>query len=408
MKKKSLILILVLAVAATCLCFGCSSKITRESVAEEHKNDIMVSFDIGAGASWNGKEQNEVYFYYPKKAGGTYLADPSKSPFDVSLSLSKPNHFLEGWYKDPDYNDKWDFNSDKATGNITLYAHWLERFRYKFRYKDEDSGDLKEIDYVLYVDEGDTFNPTEAFNNLLPSSIRRAGYTLTGVYSDEACKTPWKSDHKHEGYVENGEQIGGAEYVYTTWIEGEYNWMSKTNDAAYVSSNNNMFVLNDIDFEGNGEAWGNHTATFNKIFDGNNHVIKNITLKFPYDLFGYKGNCGLFGNIGKDAVIKNVTFENIIIEVDDDTLSDVSRYIGLLAGTIESGATFENVKITGKIIIKSMNPSMYTLGLVAGENVGESFAGINFSDVKWENELPGYDVTVDSDGNRLNITPVGV
>ena len=31
---------------------------------------------------------------------------------------------LEGWYKDINLTERWDFDTDKVTGNMTLYAKW--------------------------------------------------------------------------------------------------------------------------------------------------------------------------------------------------------------------------------------------------------------------------------------------
>lgn len=391
MKKKSLILILVLALSASCLFFGCSA-VTRESVAKEHKNDIKVSFDIGSGAMWNGLPSKELYCYYPKSESGTYLADPSKPPFGIELA--KANYFLEGWYKDPDYNEKWDFGKDKASENITLYAHWLEMFRFIFLYKED--GEWKPADYVLYVGQNGLFRDTHK------SRVKREGYTLFGVYSDEECTAAWDHDnHRHKGYMNGSEQVDPIEYVYTTWIEGDFTFMQTVKDAAYIASGNNMYLLKDIDFAG--ADWDNYKVSYGGIIEGNDHTIRNITLKFPEDLFGYKNAyVGLFGRLTKDAVLRNITFENIVIEVDDD--DSTKRVLGLLAGMIENGATFENVKITGKIVVKRVKPTVYTLGLVAGENEGDGLTGLDYSGVVLVDEFVGYDVKVDSDGNTITVT----
>ena len=38
----------------------------------------------------------------------------------------KDGYHLEGWYRDADLQNKWDFDKDTVTGNMTLYAGWVE------------------------------------------------------------------------------------------------------------------------------------------------------------------------------------------------------------------------------------------------------------------------------------------
>lgn len=38
---------------------------------------------------------------------------------------AKEDHLFEGWYKEPTFENKWDFDTDVVTENITLYASWI-------------------------------------------------------------------------------------------------------------------------------------------------------------------------------------------------------------------------------------------------------------------------------------------
>lgn len=54
--------------------------------------------------------------------------EPVESMFNASIqdpgiSDLPDNQFL-GWYKDPNYTEKWDFDNDKVTADMTLYARW--------------------------------------------------------------------------------------------------------------------------------------------------------------------------------------------------------------------------------------------------------------------------------------------
>ncbi|MDR1906154.1 MAG: leucine-rich repeat protein, partial [Clostridiales bacterium] len=60
--------------------------------------------------------------------GGTAVQTQTKEYGDY---LSRPKttnagYELYGWYKDNAFAAAWDFDSDKVTGNVTLYAKWVE------------------------------------------------------------------------------------------------------------------------------------------------------------------------------------------------------------------------------------------------------------------------------------------
>ena len=41
---------------------------------------------------------------------------------------TKDGYTFEGWYKETGLTNKWNFGTDKVTGNITLYARWVENW----------------------------------------------------------------------------------------------------------------------------------------------------------------------------------------------------------------------------------------------------------------------------------------
>lgn len=42
----------------------------------------------------------------------------------IPANVIKPGYVLEGWYRDDELTDKWDFNTDTVTGDGALYANW--------------------------------------------------------------------------------------------------------------------------------------------------------------------------------------------------------------------------------------------------------------------------------------------
>ena len=79
-------------------------------------------------------------------------------------------------------------------------------------------------------------------------------------------------------------------------------------------------------------------SEFRGVFDGNNHTISNLT----YDEGENKGcRFGMFRTVGKDAVIKNLTFTNVSVNCEN------SDSVGVCAGVVSASATISGVKVTG-------------------------------------------------------------
>ena len=93
-------------------------------------------------------------------------------------------------------------------------------------------------------------------------------------------------------------------------------------------------------------------ATFDGIFDGQNHTIKNLTsTETAQKADGYICT-GLFGAIYGNAVIKNLTLENVTIDTGDYTGNNVGAVVGF---AYSANGTIENVKVTGDIKIGAAN-----------------------------------------------------
>lgn len=92
----------------------------------------------------------------------------------------------------------------------------------------------------------------------------------------------------------------------------------------------------------------NCNTTFDGIFDGRGHVIKNLnSTENAQSGDGYVCT-GLFGAIYGSAVIKNLTLENININTAEFTGNNASALVGFAYNV--SGSV-ENINVTGDIII---------------------------------------------------------
>ena len=92
----------------------------------------------------------------------------------------KEGFMFEGWYKDSSYTNVWDFETDKVTSNITLYAKWREIPKYTVKF---DSNGGSNVSDIVDVKENSTISK--------PKDPTREGFVFEGWYKDEDLKTPW-------------------------------------------------------------------------------------------------------------------------------------------------------------------------------------------------------------------------
>ena len=110
------------------------------------------------------------------------------------------------------------------------------------------------------------------------------------------------------------------------------------------------------DYDFGGQDWVT-ISSFNGILDGRGFTIKNVVVT------GGASEAGLFGTLGKSAVIKNITFENVTVKS--------GKYVGIIAGInngIIESVTIKNTNNTYKGIAVETNNSLYAGGIVGLNN----------------------------------------
>lgn len=192
------------------------------------------------------------------------------------------------------------------------------------------------------------------------------------------------------------------------------------NDESYPL-NGSYVLTDDITLTGNWTSIGKplssdsdtklESKSFTGTFDGGGHTISNlnITINEEKDVT----YVGLFGRIGTDGIVKDLTIDGGTLEVSDNSTDDPSCNIGSIAGvnhgiisnctsnaTIncyapatdgggiagENGGTIENCVFTGKVITSINGPddiySQVRIGGITGDN--ESGGKIQSCKVKAE------------------------
>lgn len=132
-------------------------------------------------------------------------------------------------------------------------------------------------------------------------------------------------------------------------------------------------------------------ASFTGTLDGNNHVIKNVTMK---SLSTYGSTYGIIGYLGTNGTVKNLGVENMTVAA-----GTASRFcIGGIVGTLGNAVTIENSYVRGMVVTAapSGNDKTTYVGGIAGRNVSSSgviknayATSLNFSGVTNTNTTAG-------------------
>ena len=123
---------------------------------------------------------------------------------------------------------------------------------------------------------------------------------------------------------------------------------------------------------------GSEEQPYTGIFDGNGHTIKNLTLVEEEAKEG-KAHIG-FISFAKDATIKNVTFENVTINIPCLDIDHAQGHIGAVVGSLEGTSTIENVTVKGDIKIEATQTANGA-SRVAAVVGGNTYANVTIKNV---------------------------
>lgn len=155
-KKRICHLAVLCVLISMCLVSGCSIK----------SEDCTVTFNTCTNLNTNKIKERTV-------AKGEKVSKPNVYPSDEEYS----NYLISGWYKDPEYTQEWDFNSDVVTEDIVLYAKWEKQYFVRYFTTIQ-----KEPRHGIYVMEGEKAPKQD---DLVP------GYKVEGYYQDAGYSVPF-------------------------------------------------------------------------------------------------------------------------------------------------------------------------------------------------------------------------
>ena len=212
-------------------------------------------------------------------------------------------------------------------------------------------------------------------NNVISDVPLRENYRTNIVGNLLTSKTDFEiivdADFNANDYVVEG----GANYVSVSSAEELVKVVEEI--AAGNEEVKNIMLSGDIDLAdlltrsavvSNWTPVGTEEKPFTGVFDGNGHTIKNLTLVEPEAKEG-KAYIGFFG-YAKDATIKNVTFENVYINIPCLDIDHSQGHIGAVAGSLEGTSTIENVTVKGDITVYATQTAngASRVAVVAGGN----------------------------------------
>ena len=155
-----------------------------------------------------------------------------------------------------------------------------------------------------------------------------------------------------------------------------------TADLDFDTDGDGSFDSGD-DFYNGGSGWlpiGTGNTPFNTTFNGNGHTISNLTVKRSTH---YRG--GLFGELGSDAIVRNLGLDNVFVNARGATTSNPGDHgVGGLAG-VNRGLIYHTYT-TG--VVAGKGQQRYTGGSV-GLNLGRILASYSKASVSGDYDVGG-------------------
>ena len=422
MKKKHLLPASILGALLLCLFVlslsACSSFGTPWDRMDGEGYTVSVRFDANGGLFAGTEKVTVVDVFHPENQSAIYLLPPDdpRRGDGNAFEVSRTDYFFAGWYREKTveedgsvtYGGKWDFDRDTLSASaegasseipvLTLYAAWVPYPTFEIYAKDEGGNwFLADALTALSLTVPTWDEKTGKLN--MGSFPKRQGMTLWNVYTDEDCTEAARGTYYGEYDEETATLTVSTVQLYTEWREGD--WYRITNADQWLSlagASKSYCIMEDIDFAG--KIWPPTLTktTYSGTVEGNGHTFSNISVVLGDNS---QTNNGLFGALSETAAIRDLTLENVTV-----TLSAGSRKagatFGLLTGTAAEGAAFENLQISGTLILGKDMFLGQDLRIGAISSSGD--LGLDASRVTVESEEGGPSFTRNEDGT-LTLSP---
>ena len=322
--KLKRILVAIFCLATVFALVGCNESGSTNS------GGTKVIFEL-EGGTYKNSTYAITHTYKLEEGEETYIVTPeqlNKNKYDVKRS----GYSLVGWFRSKsgegesaEYSEQFNFETDKiGVEGITLYAKWEKIIKYRYTVGYMDGEDFVAIDSYT-----DVSTASLKFDDYLNYSEERTGYTSIKSYSDKKKKwvadyydingNAWDENFEHPLDEENPEVKVVVKYVKGKDIE----FVRNKEDLLKVT-NKSIYLLGNIDMEGEELSFGKDGEYKDKYFYGNGYTISNFKLSYKLDapfenLEEGDGEedalyVSIFGTLEK-SIVENVIFDNFTVQL---------------------------------------------------------------------------------------------
>lgn len=194
------------------------------------------------------------------------------------------------------------------------------------------------------------------------------------VSSNESSKTTGNSSNASSTHTSSatssGSKIETSKFHKISSLDDLLQF-ANTVRAGYTYAGETVYLEKDIDLSG--VEWtpiGNYEKSFNGVFCGNNHKIKNLKItsaENATDRHRSNAYVGFFGHV-RDGQIKNLIVENVDIRINDSKnipYLNVGGIVGYMSG-YNKGISISSCKVTGNITIRDTSKAIILVGGMLG------------------------------------------
>lgn len=396
-KTKGKLLLTLLAIASTCLFAGCAERLTKEDIYEKYDLTSQVTYYANGGEFENRQMTKQMGY----KEGSRVLnlgVDTVTSNDKVSISYAE--HTIIGWYEvemkngEPVYLDE-EKGIVKLTDKVVSFDEridsgeewhigmkWKEYAKISFKLVCEDPSERIVGEDGKEYSNGDEVKTRSFYYkewkeiNAAPFTAKDNSHTFLSYYYDEECTQPVETE-----IAEQEENLT----LYAKYLTGNWSIVKNKNDfqSAFVNMGKPMgknaagiYLASNIDCTG---LTFSPIAMFQNKFNGNGYTVSNMTVE-QIKIIGGR-TVSTFGDIKEAAVIEDVTFENLQLELSSMQNATFEAYY--VFTSVEDGATISNVSISGTMKVITADNSYvsnleggYTNYLFGGYATDAEYTGI--------------------------------
>lgn len=373
-KFKNVLLLLLVAMLAICTLAGCASyRKTKDQLIADNGYNASVCY-YANGGKINKDNMRELYY----KAGTKALEIGAVNPTSGKLELTRMNYTFGGWYfveLDKDGNPIFldeekttpKLTQEKADFSVALQAgdKWIVGAKWIAKTK---------VYIKLVCDEGETLNVSQKVGTATEEKSYANGDTVLELNyeSDGKAKPPstlftvkdkthtflsYYTDAECTQVAQDGDwkQQEGDVTLYAKYLTGEWTVVKTTSELSkifvYNSAKYRYWIFNDIDASKLEDVYAVDYSSVIDGFDceirGNGYTISNLNIEQKE--IGNGSYVSMFGSIGENAKISDLTFENVQVTYKANG-ANVSLYF--VFSDIADGAQINNVNISGALSIE--------------------------------------------------------